>query len=68
MVSGRLAEPGAVLHVDNLYWKHPKLEIHAKRVSVGGHGFTRHSGSNLEDMSSCGKLGERIISGSQNDA
>ena len=30
VVSGRLAEPGAVLLMDHSYWKHPTLEIHTK--------------------------------------
>ena len=28
--SGKITEPGAVLQMDNFYWKHPTKEVHAK--------------------------------------
>ena len=28
--SGKIMEPGAVLQIDNFYWKHPIKEVHVK--------------------------------------
>ena len=56
-----VAAPGAVLQMDNLYWKHPTFEIHTKRTRMIDMSQC-NSGSTLEDVSSCGK---RLIGGSK---
>ena len=30
VTSGKVMEPGAVLQMDNFYWKHPMKEVHDK--------------------------------------
>ena len=30
VTSGKVMEPGAVLQMDNFYWKHPVKEVHVK--------------------------------------
>ena len=34
VTSGKVMEPGAVLHMDNFYWKHPTKEVHVKGTLV----------------------------------
>ena len=68
VTSGKVMEPGAVLQMDNFYWKHPTKEVHVKGTLVGGCLFESGCDSDLANCTPSGTSWKCVSVGSKTNA